>query len=152
MLLSMNWSLRDYTAPLDAEEIYNQMWERNGLDVAVMGYCGMDGCSGMVESSVFDPHENDVEGSGSIVHRNERGVDRKESNVDGSLRDVNGKESIVDGSSRDVKATESIVDGTFHGTADLAHSIYELATLARKRFAQLFQPGRKLLYTPPTLL
>ena len=82
----MNWAHPDYTGPVVAEEINNQMCQRNGLDVALMGNSAMDECSGMVESSVFDPHENDIEGSGSIVHRNERGVDRKESNVDGSMR------------------------------------------------------------------
>ena len=67
----------------------------------------------------------------SIVHRNESGVDCKESNVDGSKRDVNA---------------------TVNVTFDLNHSIFQLATLGRKKFAQLFQPGRKLEFTPATLL
>ena len=49
----------------------------------------------MVESSVFDPHENDVERNGSFVHRNERGVDCNETNVDGSKRDVNANVNVT---------------------------------------------------------
>ena len=92
----------------------------------------------MVESSVFDPHENDVERNESIVHRNGRDVarngstvDRKKSNVDGSRRDANGTDNV---------------------TSDVTHSIFQLATLARKKLAQHFHPCRKLDFTPATLL
>ena len=89
---------------------------------------GMDECSGMVESSVFGPHENDVERSGSIGHRNESCVGCKESDVDGSRRDVNAAVNV---------------------RTDLAHSLYQVAPLPRKKFAQ---PGRKLDFIPSTLL
>ena len=36
--------------------------------------------------------------------------------------------------------------------SDLAHSIFQLASLALKKFAQLFQPGRKFDFTPATLI
>ena len=127
----MNWSLPDYTAPPDAEEIFNQMCGRNGLDVEWDDQRGLEEGNSMVESSVVDPHESDVE-------RNGRDVARNECDFDGSRRDVNGKESIVDGSS--------------HVTSDVTHSIFQLATLARKKFAKHFQPGRKLDITPATLL
>ena len=109
----MNWSLPDYTAPLNAEEIFNQMWRRNGLVVALVGNSGRVERNGIGESSVVHPHENDVA-------RNGRDVASKESDVDGSRRDVNGTVIV---------------------TSDVTHSIFKLATLARKKFAQLFQPG-----------
>ena len=92
----------------------------------------------MVEISVVDPHENDVDCNGSSVGC-------KESDVDGSRRDVNGKESIVDGSRREVY-------GTVNVRSDVTHSIFQLATLARKKFAQHYQSGRKSIFTPETLL
>ena len=85
----------------------------------------------MVKSSVVDLQENDGEPIGSDVGC-------KESDVDGSRRDVNGKESIVDGSS--------------HVTSYVTHTIFQLATLPLKKFAQLFQLGRKLDFTPARLL
>ena len=85
----------------------------------------------MVEISVIDPHENDVDCNGSSVGC-------KESDVDGSRRDVNGKESNVDGGS--------------HDTSDVTQSIFQLATLARKKFAQHYQSGRKSIFRPETLL
>ena len=65
----MIWSLPEYNAPPDVEEIYNKKGGRNDLDVALMGNSRRDEIkgmiivegNGMVESSVFDPHENDVE-------------------------------------------------------------------------------------------
>ena len=127
----MNWSLPDYTAHPDAEEIINQMCGHNDLVVAMVGNSGRVVRNGIVESSVGDPHENDVDCNGSSVGC-------KESDVDGSRRDVNGKETIVEGSS--------------HVTSDVTYSIFQVGTLARKKFAQLFQPGRKLDFTPATLL
>ena len=70
----MNCSLPDYPAPRDAEEIFNQMCRRNGLVVALVGNSGSyegNGMvvaerNGMVESSVVDPHENDVECNGVL--------------------------------------------------------------------------------------
>ena len=37
-------------------------------------------------------------------------------------------------------------------TGDVAHSIFQLATLARKKFGQHYQPGRKLDFTPATII
>ena len=85
-------------------------------------------CNGMVESSVFDPLENGVERSGSIVHHNESCVGCTESDVDGSRRDVNAAVNV---------------------RADLAHSIYQIAPLPRKKYVQ---PGRKLDFIHSTLL
>ena len=113
----------------------------------------------MVEISVVDPHENDVDCNGSSVGC-------KESDVDGSRRDVNGKESIVDGSRRDVDGTgsdarcsesdvarkESDVNPNGGVRSDVTHSLFQLATLARKKFAQHYQSGRKSIFTPETLL
>ena len=78
----------------------------------------------MVESSVVLPHENDVDCNGSSVGC-------KESDVDGSRRVVNSTVIVM---------------------SDLTHSIFLLATLGRKKFAQLFQPGRKLDSIPAILL
>ena len=72
----MNWSLPDFTAPSNAEEIYKQMCDRNGVDVALVS----------------------------------------------------------------------------HGGSEDAHTIFQLGTLARKKFAQHYQPGRKSIFTPATLL
>ena len=96
------------------------MCGRNGLVGAMVGNSGRVVRNEMVESSVGDPHENDVDCNGSSVGC-------KESDVDGSRKDVNGKETIVEGSS--------------HVTSDVTHSIFQVGTLARKKFAQLFQPG-----------
>ena len=73
----MKWSLPDYTAPLNAEEIFNQMCGRKGLVVALLGNSGRVERNGMVESSVVHPHENDVDCNGSSVGC-------KESDVEGS--------------------------------------------------------------------
>ena len=54
------------------------MCGRNGLDVEWDDQSGREEGNGMVESSVVDPHENDVERNGSIVHRNGRDVARNE--------------------------------------------------------------------------
>ena len=113
----------------------------------------------MVDISFVDPHENDVDCIGSSLGC-------KESDVDGSPRDVNGKESIVDGSRRDVNGTGSdarcsvkdfdgkqrIVDPSGGLRSDVSHSIFHLATLGRKKFAQHYQSGRKSIFTPVTLL
>ena len=72
----MNWSLSDFTAPSNAQEIYKQMSARNGVDVALVS----------------------------------------------------------------------------HGGSEDAHTIFQLGTLARKKFAQHYQPGRKSIFTPATLL
>ena len=108
------------------------MCGRNGLDVALMDNSGMDEGNGMivverngiVENSVVDAHESDVE-------RNGRDVARNESDVAGGGRDGNV---------------------TVNVTSDLDHSIFQVATLARKMFPQLFQPGRKLDFTHRKLL
>ena len=123
---SMNWSLPDYTASPDAEEIYNQISWRNGLVVAMVGNSGRVVRNGMVDGIVGDPHENDVD-------CNRSSVGCKESDVAGSRRDVNGKESVVEGS--------SLV------RSDVTHSIFQLGNLARKKFVHLFQPVRKLDFT-----
>ena len=60
-------------------------------------------------------------------------------------RDVDPKESIVD-------RNGSIVDRTVNVTSDVTPSIFQLPTLSRKKFGQHFQPGRKLDFTPETLL
>ena len=54
--------------------------------------------------------------------------------------------SDVDGSMSDVNPNGGGV------TEDVAHSIFQLGTLARKKFAQHYQPGRKSIFTPATLL
>ena len=72
----MNWSLPNFTAPPDAEEIFNQMCGRNAVDVALVNYVGSED----------------------------------------------------------------------------AHTIFQLGTLARQKFAQHYQPGRKSRFTPATLL
>ena len=123
----------------DAEEIFDQMCGRNGVVVALVGNSrsnkgnGMVVAerNGMVENSVIDPHYNDVDCNGSSVGC-------KESDVDGSRRGGNGKECIVDGSSQ--------------VTSDVTPSIFQIATLARKKIGQLFQPVRKLDFTPAKLL
>ena len=97
---------------------------RNGLGAELVGKSCRDAGNGMVvadrngmvDSSVVDPHENDVS-------RNERDVARKES-------DVNPNRGV---------------------TSEVAHSIFQVATLARKKFAKRFQPGRKLDFPPATL-
>ena len=106
----MNWSLPDYTAPLDGDEIFYQMCGRNGLVIALVGKSGRDEGNGMVvaerkgmvESSFFDPHENAVEINESIIHRTGCEVGCKESDVNGSRRAVNGTGSDVRCSVRDV--------------------------------------------------
>ena len=121
----MNWSLPDYNAPLNAEEIYNQMCGRNGLVVELVGKSCRDAGNGMVvadrngmvESSVVDRSESDVARNSSDVARKERDV-----NPNGGVR------------------------------SDVAHSIFQDATLAGKKFGKHFQPGRKLDFTTATLL
>ena len=122
-------ALPDYTAPSNAEEIFHQMSRCNGLDVAWDGQSGLDEGNGVVESSVVDPHESDVERNGSIVHRNGSDVARSGDYVDRN-------ECIADSSRRDG-------NGTVNVTADLALSIFHLTTLAGKKLAQHFQPGRQ---------
>ena len=85
----MNWSLLDFTARSNAEEIYKQMCGLNGVDVALVSHGGIEEGKGIVENNV-------------------RG--------------------------------------------DVAHSIFKRGTLARKKFAQHYQPGRKSIFTPATLL
>ena len=74
------------------------------------------------------------------------------SDVDGSRSDVNGTESDARCSVRDVDGKQRIVDPSGGVRSDVTHSIFQLATLARKKFAQHYQPGRKSIFTPPTLL
>ena len=83
----MNWSLPNFSAPSNAEEIYKQMCGRNGVDVVLVNNAGSEEGKGIVENNVTD---------------------------------------------------------------DVAHSIFQLGSLARKKFAQHFQPGRKLVFTPAT--
>ena len=162
----MNWSLPDFNGPSNAEEIYKQMCGRNGVDVALVSHGGREEGKGIVENSVVDPPNRDIERTGSFVHCNESVVDPHESDVDESRRHVNGKESIVDGSRRDVNGTRSdarcsvrdfdgkqrIVDPSGGVRSDVTHTIFQLASLARKKFSQHYQPGRKSIFTPETLL
>ena len=53
---------------------------------------------------------------------------------------------------RDFDGKQRIVDPIGGAKSDVAQSIFQLATLARKKFAQLYQPGRKSIFTPATLL
>ena len=121
----MNWSLPDYTAPPDAEEIFNQMCRRNGLVDALVGNSGRDEAHGMVVADRKGMVES------SVVERSESDVDRNENDVARKESDVNPNGGV---------------------TSDVAHSIFQLATLARKKFAQHYQPGRKSIFTPATLL
>ena len=112
----MNWSLPDYTAPPDGEEIFNQMCGRNGLVIALVGKSGRDAGNGivfaerneMVESSVFDPRDNAVEINESIIHRTGSDVGCKESDVNGIRRAVNGTVSDVPCSVRDVDGSREL--------------------------------------------
>ena len=122
----MNWSLPDYTAPPNAEESYNQLCGRNGLDAGWYGNRVLVERNGVVERGVI------------CGDRNGRDVDRKESTVPRSRRDV--------------ARNESNVDRSIHVTSDVAHSIFQLATLSRKKFAQHSQPGRKLDFTHELLV
>ena len=89
----------------------------------------------------------------SAVDCNGRDVARNECDVDESRRDANGTGSDARCSVRDVDGKQRIVDPSGGGvTSDVAHSIFQLTTFARKNFAQHYQPGRKLDYTPATLL
>ena len=120
----MNWSLSEYTAHLNAEEIFNKMCGRNALVVALVGNSCRIERNGMVERIP-------LERIGSDVSCKESNVSRKESNVDGSRRDVNG---------------------TDNATSVVHHSIFQRWTLARKRFSQEYQAVRKLDFTPANLL
>ena len=71
-----------------------------------------------------EPKENDAERIENDVIRNERDVGRMESDV-----------------SRNAGVT-----------SDVVHSIFQIATLAWKNFAQFFQLGRKLDFTHATHL
>ena len=111
----MNWSLPDITASSNAEEIYKLMFGRTGLDLAWVSHCGSADGKCIVENSAGDCNEISVD-------RNENAVARSGRCVERNRRDVTGKESIVDSS--------------FHLTGDVGHSIYQLSTPARKKFAQ----------------
>ena len=76
----MNWSLPDFTAPSNAEEIYKQVCGRNGVDVVLVNNAGSEEGKGIVENNV---------------------------------------------------------------TCDNGNSIFQRATLARKKVAQHYQAGRK---------
>ena len=144
----MNRSGSDYSSPPDAELSYNKMCWRNGHDVGWYGNSGRDELNdmvmvernGMAKCSDVDRSVRDVDGIVSDVRCSGSDGDRKESIVNRSVRADDG-ESNVHGSSRDV-------NGTVNVTSDVAHSIFQLATLARKKFAQHFQPGRKLDFSP----
>ena len=121
----MNWSLPDYTAPPDAEEIFNQMCGRHGLVVALVGNSGSDEGNGMIVADRKGMVES------SVVERTESDVDRSESDAARKESDVNPNGGV---------------------TSDVAHTIFQLGTLARRKFAQHYQPGRKSIFTPATLL
>ena len=106
----------------------------------------------MVVSTVFDPHDNDVECNRSITRRNGSSVGCKESDVDGSRRDLNGTGSDASCSVREVDDKQRIVNPSGGLRSDVSHSIFHLATLGRKKFAQHYQSGRKSIFTPETLL
>ena len=141
----MNWSLPNSTAPSNAEDLYKKMCGRNGVNVALVSHGGSEQAKTIVENSVVDPTNWDIERTGSILHCNESVVDPHESDFAPSGR-------CVEGNGRDVNCIESIVDETFHVTGDVAHTILQLGTLTRKMFAQHYQPGRKSIFTPATLL
>ena len=97
--------------------------------------------NGMLVSSAVARNESTVERNDSIALCNGRDVARNECDVDESRRDANGTGSDARCSVRDVDGKQRIVDPSGGGvTSDVAHSIFQLATLARKRFAQHFQP------------
>ena len=77
----MNWSLSEYTAHLNAEEIFNKMCGRNALVVALVGNSCRIERNGMVERIPLERIGSDVS--------------CKESNVDGSRRDVNGTDNAT---------------------------------------------------------
>ena len=120
----MNWSLSDNTEAPNVEAIYKQMCGRNGLDVAFVSNSGNDERHGIV-----------------VVERNEMGENSA----------VDCKESGAERNESDVNRSVSNVDHNGVLTSDVAHSIFQIATLAGKRFPQHFQTGRKLNVTPATL-
>ena len=128
----MTWSAPDYTASPDADECYKQVCRRKGLDfwrdgnnvIVDHNEMVMTERNGMVERSCADPKE-------SYIQRNETDVER-------SVRDV------------DVTVSDDLC--SFHVTCDVAQSIFQIATLARKKYAQHFHLGRKLYFTPAALL
>ena len=99
----------------------------------------------LLSTSVVDPPNRDIERTGSIVHCNESVVDPHESDFARSAR-------CVVGNGRDLNGIESIAEETFHVTGDVADTIFQLCTLARKNCTQHYQPGRKSIFTPATLL
>ena len=141
----MIWSHLNYSAPPDAEDSNNQICGSNGLDV------GSDGSSGRHERNDMTMVDRNgmVERSGA--DHKESDADCKESNVDYSWRDVVGTGSDVRCNVRDVDRKERIVDRSGGLTSDVAHLTILLATLARKKFAQHFQTGRKLDFAPATV-
>ena len=121
----MNWSRLDYTAAHNAEKRYNQICGCNALDFRWYGSSGM-----------LEP--NDillVDGNGGVEGS---GADPKQNDAEWNERDVGRKES-------DVSRNAGLI-------SDVAQAILQVATLARKRFAQNFQPGRKVHFTPATLV
>ena len=124
ILQSMIWSHRNYSAPHDAEESYNQMCWGNGLDV------GSDASSGGDERNYMIKVDRNgmVERSGT--DHNESDVACKERKFDHSGRDALGTGSDVRCSVRGVDGKKRIIDpGDCGVTSDVSHSILLLGTL-----------------------
>ena len=66
----MDWSLSDYTAPLNSQEILDQICVRNGLVVALLGNSGRVERNGMVDRSAVDGNGSDVSCKESDFTRN----------------------------------------------------------------------------------
>ena len=60
--------------------------------------------------------------------------------------------SAVARNERDIARNQSDVNRNGGLSSDVAHSTIQRVTVARKKFAKHFQPGRKLDFTPTTLL
>ena len=126
--------------------LQSNVWA-NGLGVALVGNSGRDDGKGMVV----------VERKGmvqsSAVESKLRDLARNECDVVGSRRDANDTGSDARCSVRDVDGKQRIVDPSGGGvTSDIPHAIIQLPTLALKKLAHHFQQGRKLEFSPGTLL
>ena len=104
----MNWSLPDFTARSNAEEIYKQMCGRNGVDVALVRHGGSEEGKGIVENNVVDPPNRDIERTGSFVHCNESVVDPHEGDVAHAIfqpLSLNLNHSITQSRTEEVRST-----------------------------------------------
>ena len=110
----MLWSHLDYSAAPDADESFNQMCGRNGLDVGWDGKSVMVDRNGMVEISGADPNWSDVARKECIVDRNQ---------------------SIVEPTVSDVRCSRRDGDRTVIVRSDVRHSTFQLARLSRTKFA-----------------